>query len=316
MKTKLLLLLIIVSLFGCKEAGTINYKLKYTTSTEAFRSASALPDSLYTQFGAYVTSITPYHYSSKIGMLMYQDVWSQADPKCHMISFVDGHDGDPRYETATYADFSGNQEVSVDPILYSTDKWDGIFKQKQVTFIFFTFTPVYLYQEFELPDEYKPLLSLGNSALMNLLGGNSSITYDAAKGKYIVKMNEGPMVSPLFRQFNSGTPGGYIFGNTDSTYIYQYKGVELPETQRFPFWNNLSNSGNPTPLVRCNNFTPMTMTMPDEGQTITMYSTIGFDTHNLIQVYAGADNTPYTNDDVFVYAPKYWNRLRVKLEIK
>lgn len=56
MKTNLLLLLFIVSLFGCKEAGTISYKLKYTTSTEAFRSATALSDSLYAQFGSYITS--------------------------------------------------------------------------------------------------------------------------------------------------------------------------------------------------------------------------------------------------------------------
>jgi len=37
---------------------------------------------------------------------------------------------------------------------------------------------------------------------------------------------------------------------------------------------------------------------------------------NLIQVYAGADEVAYTNDDVFVYAPSFWERLNVKLEIK
>lgn len=315
MRTIFLLLLSILFLVGCEDAGTITYKLKYTTATDVFRSATVTPDSVYNQFGDYVTSITPYHFSSKINMLMYQDVWSQQDPKCHMISFVDGHDNDPRYEIATYADFSGNQEAVVDPILYSTDIWNGIFKQKQVTFKFFTFCPYYLYQEFELPDGYKSLFGSGINMLMNLIGGNSAITYDAAKDKYIVKMNERPMISPLFRNFNNN-PGSYVFGNTDSTYIYQYKGVELPEAQRFPFWNNENNSGSTAPLVRCHNFKPMTVTMPDDGQTITMYSTIGFDTQNLIQVYAGKDNIPYTMDDVFVYAPKYWERLRVKLEIR
>ncbi len=319
MRTNFLLLLSIVLLVGCKEAGTITYKLKYTTATDAFRSATITPDGVYNQFGDYVTSITPYHFSSKIGMLMYQDVWSQQDPKCHMISFVDGHDNDPRYEIATYADFSGNQEVVVDPILYSTDKWDGIFKQKQVTFKFFTFCPVYLHQEFELPIEYKSALKSHQNMLYNL-GGDAVFAFESDSSKLIVKMNEHALVSPVFQDVTGyGGPQGYVFGNTDSTYIYQYKGVQLPEAQQFPFWNNTNNNNtnsNSAPIVRCNTYTPITVTMPDEGQAITMYSTIGFDTNGLIQVYAGKDNIPYTVDDIFVYAPKYWERLRVKLEIK
>jgi hypothetical protein len=47
-----------------------------------------------------------------------------------------------------------------------------------------------------------------------------------------------------------------------------------------------------------------------------MYSIISFDTENLIHVYAGMDNKPYTTDDIFVYAPNYWERLHVKLEVR
>ncbi len=124
-----------------------------------------------------------------------------------------------------------------------------------------------------------------------ILGGDAVINYDSANDKIMVEMNEGPMVSPLFLNTTGhNLPFGYVFGNTDSTYIYQYKGVELPEAQRFPFWNNEHNSGNSAPLIRCNNYTPITVTMPDDGQFITMYSTIGFDTNDLIQVYAGMDS--------------------------
>lgn len=55
--------------------------------------------------------------------------------------------------------------------------------------------------------------------------------------------------------------------------------------------------------------------MPDDGESITMYSTISFDCTKLIQVYAGKDNIAYTNDDVFIYAPKYWERLKVRLDV-
>lgn len=313
MKVKLVFfLLFIIFLISCKDddGGTINYKLKYTTSTDIFRSASTTAENTYSQFGDYITSITPYHFSSKIGMLVYQDFYSQSNPNCHMISFVDGHDNDPRYEMATYADFSGNQEVIVDPILYSTDLvGDRIFKQKEVTFNFFTFSPVYLYQEFELPIEYKSLLTSNNPNLYNF-GNESSIIYDSINNKITVKVKDNPLIAPFFLPLTTySTPQGYIFGNTDSTYIYKYDGTYLPEEQRFPFWDG-------GPLVRCNKFTPLTVRMPDEGQTITMYSTIGFDTNNLIQIYAGNDNIPYTNDDVFVYAPRYWERLQVKLEIR
>jgi hypothetical protein len=53
--------------------------------------------------------------------------------------------------------------------------------------------------------------------------------------------------------------------------------------------------------------------MPDEGETVEMYSTISFDTENLIQVYAGFDNVPYTVDVIFVYATNYLEMISVKL---
>ena len=35
---------------------------------------------------------------------------------------------------------------------------------------------------------------------------------------------------------------------------------------------------------------------------------------NLIQVYAGRDNIPYTFDDVFLYRPQFYDRFEVKVE--
>jgi hypothetical protein len=41
-----------------------------------------------------------------------------------------------------------------------------------------------------------------------------------------------------------------------------------------------------------------------------------FDTHNLIQIYAGEDNIPYTSDDVFIYAPNFWERIQVSVKVQ
>ena len=69
-------------------------------------------------------------------------------------------------------------------------------------------------------------------------------------------------------------------------------------------------------MIRSHQFTSLTVTMPEPDETIRMYSTVSFNTDNLIQVYAGRDNTPYTQDDVFTYAPNYWERLKVRLEVR
>ena len=69
-------------------------------------------------------------------------------------------------------------------------------------------------------------------------------------------------------------------------------------------------------MIRSHQFNPVTVTMPEEDETIEMYSTLSFNTDNLIQVYAGRDNIPYTQDDVFTYAPNYWERLKVRLEVR
>jgi hypothetical protein len=46
-----------------------------------------------------------------------------------------------------------------------------------------------------------------------------------------------------------------------------------------------------------------------------MNGILSINTQDLIQVYAGADNVPYTRDDIFVYAPRFWERISSRLDI-
>lgn len=67
-------------------------------------------------------------------------------------------------------------------------------------------------------------------------------------------------------------------------------------------------------IIRSNKYTNAVYKKPSSEETIVMNGVLSFDTNGLIQVYSGADKIPYTSDDIFVYAPKFWERLSSTLE--
>ncbi|MGE5457400.1 MAG: hypothetical protein ACM3RX_03515, partial [Methanococcaceae archaeon] len=71
-----------------------------------------------------------------------------------------------------------------------------------------------------------------------------------------------------------------------------------------------------TLIIRSNQYTNAIYQAPDANETLTMSGIVSFNTTGLIQVYAGADNMPYTRDDVFVYAPKFWERISSRLDME
>ena len=308
MKTTFYFLIAASLLLGCNKDrvnGDIRHRVQYTTVKTALKSTEINPDSMYTQFGHYITSVTPYKFTSKINIMCYQDNWDFSDKSTHTISYVDGHDNDPRFEIATYADFSNNQEVEITPILYGTDMRDGMFEQKEVTFTYFNFCPYYLYQEVEIPIQYKDIT-------INQFDEYYNEPYhcDSVKFGNILKIKHIPFITRLFT-YGNGYPYAYVFGNTDSTFVFNKEGNTVPNSENWPFGGSAKN-----PIIRSNKYIAKTVNMPTNGETIEMVSTISFDTENLIQIYAGQDNIAYTSDDIFLYAPNYWERLRVKLEIK
>ena len=297
MRLVICLFVLAALMMSCKNnAGYIEYFVKYTTEDISLKSGSADPELFHTGMGDYITSITPRYFGSKINVLMYLDQWNQQGAS--MISYVDGHDNDPNYEIAINVDFSNNQETQYDPILYG-DLWKGVFRQKEITFRYMLFAPSHFEQEFEVPAGY---------GTMQIMGQNGTNTIEPGTGKRFVKVYHQPLLEPYF-----GTPDhqpwGYFFGNTESTYVFNRECAELPASEDSP-------NGGRDCMIRSHQFTSLTVTMPEEDETIRMYSTVSFNTDNLIQVYAGRDNTPYTQDDVFTYAPNYWERLKVKLEVR
>jgi hypothetical protein len=295
-------LFILLGLSSCKKSGIIQHRLKFTNATIDEGSGKTSEDSVYTQFGPLVTTLTPYMFKSKLNILAYQDNLESAgsNSSTHMISYIDGHDNDPNYQLYLDVDFSNNQEVTAEPILYGNDLRDGVYEQDEVTMNYFMFMPYYYYQEVELPIGYQ------NVFLQNL--ASDAVTYDAGTNRLLLKCNEIRLLDMLYPE--NLRPSGIVFGGTDSTYIHNPQG--LPDVSGCPFAGPICNR----PFIRSHRYSPIIVTMPNGGETIEMFSTISFTPDNLIQVYAGSDGLSYTSDDVFVYAPRYWERVVARLEIR
>ena len=305
MKKTVVIAIFVLLLAGCDgfgdKYGTINHKVHFTTQesgsmVKSFRNGSV---ETYDKFGTYITSLTPSVFTAKINIMVYQDNWDIKNDQTHMISYVEGSDTSDQV-TPIYADFSGNREVSYTPILYSTDlRGDRVFAQKEVTFSYFNFCPEYFYQKFDIPGEYDGI---------DIFQFNEQQYNDTTRIGNVLRVMHHTLVGRLF---SCGMPIGYVFGNTDSTFIYNENCQSITPSENLPFGGVMSS-----PVIRSNNYEPLTVTMPGEGETFEMYSTVSFDTQTLVQVYAGNDNIPYTSDDIFVYAPNYWERLKVKLEVR
>jgi hypothetical protein len=276
------------------------YKAKFNTAANKKPGKSG-SDTLHTIFGNYITSITPYHLSAQARMLIFQDIYDHTDPACHMIAYIENQNMN--------LDFSGGVEIEFNPTLHGTDIKDGLFEQKEVDFRYIYFDPELFNHEFQIPIEY--LDAANNSNTNNFLNG-STFQVDTVNNAITVNCTRNFSYGAIHGNANAMPTGFmFVFGQTDSTYIYMYDGTTLPEAERFPFWDDDNRV-----IIRSSKFSTQKIVMPDKGETFTMFATLSFNTDNLIQVYAGNDNVPYTSDDVFVYCPHFWDKVRINLEMK
>jgi hypothetical protein len=176
--------------------------------------------------------------------------------------------------------------------------FDNLFRQKEVTMNFFFWVPDHFEQEFEIPAGYAGVV----------FAGPMRDTYtDPQTGKRYYKGTH--LLPEIIYGYPDHQPWAYVFGGIDRTMMVNRECLEMPSSDEYPGGENHC-------IVRSNHYTPITVTMPDDGETIEMFSTISFNTENLIQVYEGPDNTSYTEDDWFIYAPNFWERINVTLEIR
>jgi hypothetical protein len=260
---------------------------------------------LHNGFGTFITSLTPSHFSASINMMGMQDNIDPGNNTTILLGFI-MHDGSDMTVPKPQADFSNNQEVEFFPQM-----GHHVIPGQQINFIYFYFVPYYIYQEVTLPIEYQNVtINQFNEVYPVGYFGISEEQFNCGSVKFgnILKVKYQPFITRL-HPYPAGYPHGIIFGNTDSTFIFNKEGNLISNSIDNPFGGE-SRACN----IRSNHFLANTITIPEEGKTLSIHATLSFDTKDIIQVYAGQDNIRYTSDDIFVYAPEYWERIATKIE--
>lgn len=309
MTKKICLLIISLSLifFSCKKHQfTVLYKINFinheiSSSKGLAMEKKGLSSDRYTQFGDYITSITPKKFTAHIWTVGYIDrVLDRSNNNANnatMLQYIDqnGEKLSPN-DPSRSIDFSDNNIVNFDPVIYGNINNDGQFVNAPIDFKYFYFIPYNLYQELQLPPEYQ------NVTLDMFPSG--SVTDN------MLKINHNQILNKLFP--NAGTSRNLylIFGNTDSTFIVNPNGESVGFSEDCP----IAEPGHDL-TIRSNKYVNMIFNQPAEGETTVMNGILSINTQDLIQIYAGADNVPYTRDDIFVYAPRFWERISSRLDI-
>ena len=286
----------------------MSYHSSGNKSFPVFSPGKTGADTLYTQFGDYITSITPTAFIGKFLDMRLQN-WDAGDTTWnYSFNIIDNNT--PIDSSNRLADFTSNATVpfGLDPNVIP----DGA----NFNFNIFVFITLFYYQEFELPAPYTsvpflPYLEFGNNNILNnfddtYIGGNRT--------GLTIKGGSDPFLAPIFDSAWTGFNGSYppipkcfTFGSYDSTWLY-FSNVQHIQSITNPLGQYGYN-------ICSNAYNPITLAAPSGGDTVTVSGSLTFNTSHLIQVYAGADNVPYTSDDVFVYAPNFWERLAVILTV-
>jgi hypothetical protein len=323
MKNSMIVIMLILIMAGCKKdhpdnnnnnnnnnRGHLILKMSYHSGakkTGGKVAGKARSDTLYNQFGDYITSISPTVFIGKfldMRLINYTDGQSMGNYGFNVID-----NNVPIDSSNRLADFSSNASVNFDLDLDKLHLEGSI-----ASFNLFVFIYLYFYQEFELPLPYEqiahlPFLEFGSN---NTLMGFDSWWIGGNRTGRMIKGSSDPFLAPVFDStwtgFNGNfpmMPKNFVFGSTDSTYIFH-----SPVSHQSSIHNPLGQEGY---IIRSNAYNPVSFQLPAAEETETVNGSMTFNTQNLIQIYAGADNIPYTSDDIFVYAPRFWERLSITM---
>ena len=301
MKALFYILLTIVILSSCEkesEVGKVIYKINFTTNPITLKSSKSVPANLYANFGDYVTSLTPTKFTAQIWTIGYVDtVMVPGTGNAQMLQYIiQSVTHLPLNDPSRIVDFSNNVTVTFNPQITEGANNEGQFNDKQIDFIYFFFMPRYFYQIVQLPAEY-------NNIKLDMFPPDSLVNN-------VLKISQVEMIKKIFPNANTVWGFNFFFGNTDSTFVMNPNGEMIPTSVDNPISSPLNSL-----IIRSNKYTNMIYNTPLAGETVVMNGVLSFDTNGLIQVYAGADNIPYTSDDIFVYAPKFWERVYSRLDI-
>jgi hypothetical protein len=281
-----------------KGFGNVIYNIQFSSAKMALRQAAANGDTaekFHTQFGDHIVSITPTKFLGSFSVLRLLAC-------SHAQSFMTLFLQTPPF--VYNADFTNNSKMEVTPTLNGSMSCDSAIGpngqdsffcilNETTEFVLLYSQIANLKQTVTLPTQYTGV---------NLTQFNYS---DSAKKGNILTVDMHPLKSQI----------GYLadlniyFGLSDSTRFYK-PGENVPFPSCYPP-HQKSPGFFDAPMIWSHKMKPWTYYPPKKGETLSLLCTIGFDIENLIQIYAGADNIPYTVDDIITYAPNFWERLSV-----
>jgi hypothetical protein len=278
---------------ACKKEkyGNTRQQIKATTSSlnGKVKSTKGTEESRYTEFGDFITSLTPVSCIGELHVVRFiSDTIYGNNPGYDFMTLVMRH---PHLgEELVMADFTNNATISVIPeingdLIMNPDGQGASFRE-DVT-LKLLWMRMGLKQSFELPAEYTNVLLNQFNSLNSQRAGN------------VITARLAPFNQAVSELSVFGDVMAFYFGMTNSTYIEESIMLD----------NNVA-----TRHIRSSNYSSWTMTPPLPGETKTYISTIGFVNDNIIQIYAGADNIPYTSDDIIVLEPEFWEKIYVKVE--
>jgi hypothetical protein len=250
----------ILFLYSCENSkGKVSYNIKFTTQSivlsksNSYKIANTDTREHYTQFGNYITSLTPTKFTAKLWTLGYIDkVMKQNSNEANMLQYIEQNSYKLGFDDPSrIVDFSNNSIVNFNPVLYGRVNTTNQFEDKTINFIYFYFIPINLYQEIQLPIEYYniQLSMFSNNAISN----------------NVLKVNHNEMLQKIFPTANISNNIYFIFGNTDSTFIVNKNGEKVELSSNCP----IATPGNSL-VVRSNKYTNMNFTSPsiDENKVM------------------------------------------------
>ena len=289
MKLGLIMVLISISVFcACKKVGQLSHNFKFMTVADSRQLLkNNLKSGSYDNLGTLITSTTPVRVILNYHMMSYSDEWDQRSDSKHLFSFECPASG---------IDLTNGKEFSLTPQLHSTDMYHGIYNIPEVTFNYFLLWSNTFTFRVYLPEEY------GNGSQLNNVEHNT--IHADSSGNWYVEIDELSLLKPVYGEH---CWGGYFFGNTDSTFIFNKEHVIFPRSENSPVSDNTGESVLRMPM------TPITVQMPLDGENIQIHTTLSLNSDQVIQFYSGHDDNPYTQDDYIVLAPEFWTRINLNM---
>lgn len=300
---------------GCKKGFDVKFKTVFKKSTmehavsERKALISSSSNSSFNNYGAFIGAITPTKVSVIFNALKYLDEDTDEWPGT-TIELIDNHVG--HNDSIRYADFTNGKVMELKPTMYGNLTSDGWFAKKNVVLKYLIISPRSFVFEFMLPDEYNSVQIINDHSGIDNYPPSEGFGFPEGFNDFSIRNgNIMTCISQFFLQHEylgaSNSPAEFIFGGTDSCYIVKHDNI--------PDWETcgMIKKMNSRCVARSGNYVSPILTEPQPGTTKMITTTISFDSNDIIEVYAGKDNIPYTSDDIFTFPPKFWDRFKVEI---